>query len=796
MAPEPGSASRSQPFWDPGMFKGITTVGEFARAIEVPEKAINLVVPTTDRCQFKRAGSKNCLFNAVERNHKMCVCHSKTWYPLENTRGEDMHGPEFQNYDGIRGCDCSQAACISAGYFPYQSAICIPKEGWDTVMDTPNLLSSDKIEKLENGDTEGLYLAAWHFFPQHREKDANGKWIIKYEAGGKYHDLERKKSYSYPPPRAIPQVFIETEYFSDRFVRPQDRWAEEFKVSKMPSWMLNMQAIDEQEAFLWNESSPSNHDEKQSSEDTAWREAERWKARVHWLWKEQLAKEKQSQEAMDKLSRGKDEEIEKLQHNNKKQAETIEQLQKDYKELEERLEKSIALLKEVREKKKEPLRYQDLAPGGLLADHVKDYTLFDTYEQNEAFLEILNYADGSPGSFPVGDGLCENIRPYSHVSRAERNGAKSPPCFDMDSREYKQYIVNSKANSLKDRMWKDDYFTWCMYVRCGMTEEAAAGLSGISTPRMSNIFHEWAQILDSSLQEWFPTPTRSQLLRNYPARFIEAHDHAKSALLLDAFEVFCMESSNYDVASSTFSKYKEHTTIKFLGGCCPIGCSWAGTVPDGFPGRCSDVVATLESGILKQVPFGYFSICDKGFIVDNIAADEGNYIIRPQKRLKKQVQQSAADTAQTQKVGNTRIIVENVNGELKLHIRWLNSLIPCHQFPIVSKIVRIGYLLQNFKCPIVQHNNPNDSSPDGGRSCRGEIRFYGEESGATDAGLIDVRDNVKLWGLDCEVKRHAELSAMEENKNKTPTEISEMVLAEKWDVKMREQLYALNSSNN
>ena len=413
----------------------------------------------------------------------------------------------------------------------------------------------------------------------------------------------------------------------------------------------------------------------------------------------------------------------------------------------------------MREKKKEPLRYQDLAPGGLLSAHVKDYTLFDTYEQNEAFLGVLNYADGSPGSFPVGDGLCENLRPYSHVEREERDGAKSPPCLDMDSREYKEYIARSKGNSLKDRTWKDDYFTWCMYVRCGMTEQAAAGLSGISTPRMSDIFHEWAQVLDSSLQEWFPCPTRSQLLRNYPARFIEVHNHAKSALLLDAFEVFCMESSNYDVASSTFSNYKEHTTIKFLGGCCPIGCPWAGTVPDGFPGRCSDVVATLESGILKQVPFGWFSTCDKGFIVDNLAADEGNYIDRPQKRLKKQVQQSAADTAQTQKVGNVRIIVENVNGELKLHIRWLNSLIPCHQFPIVSKIVRIGYLLQNFKCPIVQHNYPNDSCTDSKRSCRGEIRFYGEESGATDAGLVDIRHNVKLWGLDCEVKRHAELSA-------------------------------------
>ena len=302
MASEAGSTSRSKPFWDPGMFVGIKTVGEFSRAIEVPEKAINLVVPTTNRCQFKRDGSQNCPFNAVQRNHKMCVCHSKTWYPLKNTRGEEMHGPEFQDYEGFRGCDCSQAACISAGYFPNQSSICIPKEGWDTAIDTPNLLSRDKIEQLQNGGTEGLYLAAWHFFPEHREEDANGTWRIKYKKGEKYRDLERKNSYSFPPPRAIPQVFIETEYFSDRFVRPQERWAEEFKVSKMPSWLLNMQTIDEQEIYPWYESSHSDQDTKQPSEDTAWREAERWKARAYWVRKEQLAKEQQSQEAMEKAA--------------------------------------------------------------------------------------------------------------------------------------------------------------------------------------------------------------------------------------------------------------------------------------------------------------------------------------------------------------------------------------------------------------------------------------------------------------------------------------------------------------
>ena len=90
---------------------------------------------------------------------------------------------------------------------------------------------------------------------------------------------------------------------------------------------------------------------------------------------------------------------------------------------------------------------------------------------------------------------------------------------------------------------------------------------------------------------------------------------------------------------------------------------------------------------------------DKGFIVDSKAAHEGVIVDRSTKRLCHQIQQSSVDTSQTQKIGNTRIIVENVNGELKSQIRWLNCLIPTLQFSIVSKIVCMGYLLQILRRP-------------------------------------------------------------------------------------------------
>ena len=105
---------------------------------------------------------------------------------------------------------------------------------------------------------------------------------------------------------------------------------------------------------------------------------------------------------------------------------------------------------------------------------------------------------------------------------------------------------------------------------------------------------------------------------------------------------------------------------------------------DGSPGKASDDFVSSNTKILRQVSFGFTSKVDKGFIVDSAAAAEGVIIGRPVKRQKKQIQQVSVDTSQTQKIGNTCIIVENMNGGMKLQIRHRNELIPCNQFGIIS----------------------------------------------------------------------------------------------------------------
>ena len=104
-----------------------------------------------------------------------------------------------------------------------------------------------------------------------------------------------------------------------------------------------------------------------------------------------------------------------------------------------------------------------------------------------------------------------------------------------------------------------------------------------------------------------------------------------------------------------------------------------------------------------------------------------------------------------------------------------------------ERMQKLFKLLRNKASSDSEDENESDAgnSSDVGRPCRAEVRWYG----ATDEGLRDERGNVRIWGLNCEIDRHAVLSAKPENKNKSAIEISKLVLAERMDLQMRKELY-------
>lgn len=277
-----------------------------------------------------------------------------------------------------------------------------------------------------------------------------------------------------------------------------------------------------------------------SSVDDLQRQLRLWRSRAFQLHDEKKKQEESNEEKLAGTKRKLDEMRENHEAELEQKQNEVDSLKKDvdgYKKKCEDMQDQLIKLKE--ERGAQPLRYVDLYEGGILSKFVSSYTLFSTVELNDAWLELINFADGTEGAFPEGDGLCENLRAYSSdVKMPERKGEQDPPSLDPNSKEYQQYLKRRRAkkDSIENAMtWKDDYLAFNLYIRCGMTQKMVAGLCGISEGRMSDIFHEWAQVMDDALQEMFPRPTRSQMLRVYPSRFIEADGHARCFLLLDAF---------------------------------------------------------------------------------------------------------------------------------------------------------------------------------------------------------------------------------------------------------------------
>jgi hypothetical protein len=145
----------------------------------------------------------------------------------------------------------------------------------------------------------------------------------------------------------------------------------------------------------------------------------------------------------------------------------------------------------------------------------------------------------------------------------------------------------------------------------------------------------------------------------------------------------------------------------------------------------------------------------------------GVQVIRPMKKRSHQQQQSAEDTGLTQKVGNTRIVIEQNNGQMKMSTRYFNSDIPVLQLDLVSIIFRVAFLFQNFRVGFIIGNQKGTGA---GRPPRAAVRWLGD----SDDGLIDVRALPHLWATKSMLSKHKALT------NSFPglsaTQVSELLL--------------------
>ena len=456
---EPGRCKRPKSGYSCGDFNGVRDKAGLAVVLRVPKKAIDLIEPLPTMCQAK----EGCLFYAIKRNRNLCPCHGKGWYPLKPSpnatggRGHDhIHPARYSDVDSlpfltkddrVKWCSCTNPQCFGAGYFP-GGAIRIPARYKKMCLETPNLFNAEAKQKYESKPNSEMALYPWHFYPEHVVENEDGEWkLVEVTPTSKFYDVDRQR-YSFPPPRNTPQHFIrESPAFPSLSVRLQDRWQSDS--DSRPLWMLHMLERDG--------SGVSDKALENMSQSALMRLMKQWKARsLHQLEESkkkelehsnQIAEQKRKINDMKKESKRKE-----IEHSNQLAGQKrkfdemknhyedkikmlkaeIATLHKHVENLNETLARTQELLESVKNHLGRPLRYNDLHGDGILADSVEHFTFFKTAKANDAFLKLLNHTDGTPNSFPEGDGLLENLRPFSHLPSGEKFGDQPPPSLDEE----------------------------------------------------------------------------------------------------------------------------------------------------------------------------------------------------------------------------------------------------------------------------------------------------------------------------------------------------------------------------
>ena len=165
------------------------------------------------------------------------------------------------------------------------------------------------------------------------------------------------------------------------------------------------------------------------------------------------------------------------------------------------------------------------------------------------------------------------------------------------------------------------------------------------------------------------------------------------------------------VSAILFSAYKHKLALKWLAGCDPIGCMNRESISQAHGGSCSNPAFTQVSEILASLPFGSAVKVDKGFLIENLCALLGIICVRPMKHLEKQTQQSSTDTGLTQKVGKTRIPIEQCNGGMKNDTAFFDHLIKIQQNGLADRIFFRATCFRIFHCLLSRRGAPTRPRP-------------------------------------------------------------------------------------
>ena len=176
--------------------------------------------------------------------------------------------------------------------------------------------------------------------------------------------------------------------------------------------------------------------------------------------------------------------------------------------------------------------------------------------------------------------------------------------------------VCKKQNTNQGLSVDDQFLLVLMKLRTGSPNKELGYRFEISPGRVSQIFHEWIDVMARELNQLIVWPDRQMIWKTLPDCFKALY--ARATCIIDCSEIFIERATSLSARSETYSNYKSHNTAKFLVAISPTGAIIF--ISKCWGGRTSDKMITSKCGFLDKVSHGDLVLADRGF---DIAEDLG-----------------------------------------------------------------------------------------------------------------------------------------------------------------------------
>ena len=172
------------------------------------------------------------------------------------------------------------------------------------------------------------------------------------------------------------------------------------------------------------------------------------------------------------------------------------------------------------------------------------------------------------------------------------------------------------------------------------------------------------------LEPIMPNPSPAEVRAYLPTDFRARPEYHATRMILDCSEFKVERPRSLSLNAMFYSDYKGRTTVKVLFGVTPDGCITF--VSRAFPGAISDNSITQKSGVLDQLEKGDLIMADKGFTISNtVLQPRGLELVHPP-FLTGQGQFTRDEVQKTRAIANLRIVVENVEENVRM---WKSSIL-------------------------------------------------------------------------------------------------------------------------